>query len=102
MRSHIVTASRRNLRYPPYAFTEHGVLMLANVLNSDRAIEASVQVVRVFIRLRQMLIGHAELSRRLDELERKYDTRFKGVFRALRQLMVPPPEPPKRQIGFHP
>lgn len=102
MRSQIVTASRRNLRYPPYAFTEHGVLMLANILNSERAIEASVQVVRVFIRLRQMLTGHAELSHRLDELERKYNTYFKQVFTTIRQLMEPPPELPKRRIGFHP
>ena len=84
----------------PYAFTEHGALMLANVLNSERAAQTSVQVVRAFVRLRQMLASNAELSRKLAALENKYDAQFKVVFDAIRQLMSPPAKP-KREIGFH-
>ena len=87
-------------RYLPYAFTEHGALMLANVLNSERAAQTSVQVVRVFVRLRQMLASNAELARKLAALEQKYDAQFKVVFDAIRQLMSPPAKP-KREIGFH-
>ena len=74
----------------PYAFTEHGALMLANVLNSERAAQTSVQVVRAFVRLRQMLASNAELARKLAALENKYDAQFKVVFDAIRQLMSPP------------
>jgi hypothetical protein len=84
----------------PYAFTEHGALMLANVLNSERAAQTSVQVVRAFVRLRQMLASNAELARKLAALENKYDAQFKVVFDAIRQLMSPPAKP-KREIGFH-
>ena len=91
------------LRYSPhlpYAFTKHGALMLANVLNSERAAQTSVQVVRAFVRLRQMLASNAELARKLAALENKYDAQFKVVFDAIRQLMSPPAKP-KREIGFH-
>jgi hypothetical protein len=87
--------------YLPYAFTEHGALMLANVLNSERAAQTSVQVVRAFVRLRQMLASHAELARKLEKLEHKYNAHFNVVFNAIRLLMMPP-DPPRRQIGFHP
>jgi len=87
-------------RYLPYAFTEHGALMLANVLNSERAAQTSVQVVRAFVRLRQMLASNAELARKLAAMEKKYDAQFKVVFEAIRQLMSPPAKP-KREIGFH-
>ncbi len=93
-------AGRGGRRYLPYAFTEHGALMLANVLNSERAAQTSVQVVRAFVRLRQMLASNAELARKLAALENKYDTQFKVVFHAIRQLMSPPARP-KREIGFH-
>jgi len=86
--------------YLPYAFTEHGALMLANVLNSERAAQTSVQVVRAFVKLRQMLASNAELARKLAAMEKKYDAQFKVVFDAIRQLMSPP-EKPKREIGFH-
>jgi phage regulator Rha-like protein len=101
-RSQIVIGSQkhRDPRFPPYAFTEHGALMLANVLNSERAAQTSVQVVRAFVRLRQMLASNAELSRKLAALENKYDAQFKVVFDAIRQLMSPPAKP-KREIGFH-
>ena len=101
-RSQFVTGSQkhRDPRFPPFAFTEHGALMLANVLNSERAALASVQVVRAFVRLRQMLATNAGLSRKLAALEIKYDAQFRIVFDAIRQLMTPP-EPKRREIGFH-
>lgn len=88
-------------RKPPFAFTEHGALMAANVLKTPTAVTTSVQVVRAFVRLREMLVTNKELARRLDVLERKYDAQFKVVFDAIRQLMAPPPAPSKRRIGFH-
>jgi phage regulator Rha-like protein len=102
LRSQFVTSNigRGGRRYLPYAFTEHGALMLANVLNSERAAQTSVQVVRAFVRLRQMLSSNVELARKLAALENKYDAQFKVVFDAIRQLMSPP-EPKRREIGFH-
>ncbi len=84
----------------PHVFTEHGTLMLANVLKSQRAVQTSIQIMRAFVRLRQMISTNKDLSRRLDDLEKKYDHQFKVVFDAIRQLMTPPPLPPKRRIGF--
>ncbi len=86
-------------RRTPRAFTEHGAVMLASVLNSPVAVAASIQVVRAFIQLRGLLASHQELVRRLDELEGKYDSQFRVVFQAIRELMQPPAPPPKR-IGF--
>jgi len=86
-------------RYPPYAFTEQGVAMLSSVLNSERAVEVNVAIMRAFVRLREMLASNADLQRRLDELEAKYDAQFRAVFDAIRQLMKPPDDP-KRKIGF--
>lgn len=101
LRSQFATsrAVRRARRYRPYAFTEHGAVMLASVLNSPRAIEASIFVVRAFVRMRQILSTHADLARKIDAMEKKYDSQFKIVFDAIRQLMAPPPAS-KRQIGF--
>lgn len=90
---------RGGRRYLPYVFTEHGALMLANVLNSDIAVEASIQVVRSFIQLREFVISHTELSKKLSELEKKYDSQFKDVFKAIEQLMVIP-ETPHKKIGI--
>ena len=84
----------------PFAFTEHGALMLANVLNSERAAQTSVQVVRAFVRLRQLLASNSELARKLNTLEKKYDAQFKVVFDAIRQLMSPV-ETKRKEIGFH-
>src|SRR5258705_11450286 len=99
--SQIATSSSQHggRRKPPLVFTEHGAIMAANVLNSKTAVQASVQVVRAFIRLRQMLTSNAELARKLSDLERKYDSQFRVVFDAIRQLMTPP-EPQRKQIGF--
>jgi len=100
LRSQIVTSSDwGGRRYAPYAFTEQGVAMLSSVLHSQRAIQVNIEIMRAFIRLRQMLASHAELARKLDELEKKYDAQFKEVFEAIRQLMTPP-EPKRRPIGF--
>ena len=83
----------------PYAFTEHGAVMLASVLSSERAVEASVQIVRAFIRMREAIGAHRDLARKVDALERKYEGQFKVVFQALRQIMAPPAVK-RRSIGF--
>ena len=87
-------------RTRPYAFTEHGAIMLATILNSPIAVHASVQVVRAFVRLREILATHKDLARKLQELEKRYDHQFKAVYNTIRQLMTPPPLPPKKKIGF--
>ena len=74
--------------------------MLSSVLHSDGAIAVNVEIMRAFVRLRQLLASHSDLARRLDELEKKYDAQFRAVFDAIRQLMVPPTAPPRRPIGF--
>ncbi len=95
----VISKGRGGRRYLPHVFTEHGAIMAANVLNTKGAVQASVQVVRAFIRLRQMLVSNAELAGKLSEMERKYDAQFKVVFDAIRQLMEPP-ERKRKQIGF--
>ena len=86
-------------RYLPFAFTEQGVAMLSSVLNSDRAIEVNIQIMRAFVKLREMIASHKNLARKLDTLEKKYDDNFKVVFEAIRSLMTTP-EKPKKKIGF--
>ena len=100
LRSHFGTSSHwGGRRYPPYAFTEQGVAMLSSVLRSKRAIQVNIEIMRAFVRLRRILASHADLARKLDLLEKKYDTQFKVVFDAIRELMKPP-EAKKRPIGF--
>ncbi|MCG2725466.1 MAG: ORF6N domain-containing protein [Elusimicrobia bacterium] len=100
LRSQSATSkSRGGRRYLPFAFTEHGVVMSANVLNSATAIKISIDIVRTFVRLRQMITAHKNLAKRLNQLENKYDAQFKIVFDAIRELMAPPAKPKKR-IGF--
>lgn len=100
-RSQIVILKRgKNIKYLPYAFTEQGVPMLASILRSDRAIQVNIEIMRAFVRLRQILATHASLARKLGALEKKYDGQFKVVFDALRQLMKPPDPNHKRRIGF--
>lgn len=100
-RSQIAAGSQkhRDPRFRPWAFTEHGAIMAATVLNSKQAVVMSVYVVRTFIRLRQMLATHKDLARKLADMEKKYDAQFKVVFDAIRQLMTQP-ETKKRKIGF--
>lgn len=85
----------------PMAFTEQGVAMLSSVLRSKRAVQVNIGIMRAFVRLREMLLANVDLARKLNALEKKYDTQFKIVFDAIRELMTPP-EPARRQIGFHP
>ena len=97
----IGTSKRGGIRRAfPYAFTEQGVAMLSSVLNSDRAVQVNIAIMRTFVRLRAMLLSNADLARKLAELEKKYDAQFRIVFDAIRELMSPPEPPPKRQIGF--
>lgn len=102
LRCHFGTSSAwGGRRYPPYAFTEHGVAMLSSVLRSQRAIQVNIEIMRAFSRLRHLLASHAELGAKIARLERKYDSQFKVVFDALRALMEPPdPQQPKSRIGF--
>jgi hypothetical protein len=95
------SSSHGGRRKPPLVFTEHGALMAANILKSERAVATSVQVVRAFVKLRRIVTSSAELAHKLNELERKYDQQFKIVFDAIRQLMTPVPAKAK-PIGFRP
>ncbi|MBI5020846.1 MAG: ORF6N domain-containing protein [Ignavibacteriales bacterium] len=104
LRSQIATSKSGSggRRYLPLAFTEQGVAMLSTVLNSERAIQVNIAIMRAFVKLRQILATHKDLAHKLEELERKFEThdiQIKSVFEAIRQLMTPP-EKPKRQIGF--
>ena len=95
--------AKMGLRRPPYAFTEQGVAMLSSVLNSDRAVEVNIAIMRAFVRLREIMSTHKDLARKLAELERKlgeHDEKFAVVFEAIRQLMAPPAAPKKPRIGF--
>ena len=100
-RSQFATLNRgQNFKYAPYAFTEHGAVMLAGVLNSPVAVDASIHVVRAFVRLRALANAHADLAQKLDALEGKFDHQFRVVLEAIRQLMEPPPRPAGPRIGF--
>ena len=102
LKSHLVISSWGGVRRAaPYAFTEQGVAMLSSVLRSHRAIRVNIEIMRAFVRLRQMIATYSDLARKLKALERKYDARFKVVFDAIRELMAPP-EPRKQSIGFTP
>jgi phage regulator Rha-like protein len=105
MWSQIATSNggRGGRRYSPYAFTEHGAIMAANVLNSKRAVRVSVYVVRAFVKLREMLSTHRKLAMKLAELEGqidRHDHEVAALLDAIRQLMEPPPEKPRKPIGF--
>ncbi len=102
LRSQTVTSNsdpRGGTQYAPMAFTEQGVAMLSGILNSDRAIEVNIAIMRTFVKLRRMLETHATLARKLAEIEKKYDDQFRVVFEVLDELMTPP-EPKRKQIGF--
>jgi hypothetical protein len=106
VRSQIATLPfPQHLRHPPYVFTEHGAMMLANVLKSPLAVRASIQVVRAFVRLRRMLAWSNQIAKKIEALERRvgeHDADLREVLRTLRSLIEPRPLPPKRQIGFLP
>jgi len=102
LRSQIVTSKsdpRGGTQYVPMAFTEQGVAMLSGVLNGPRAVQVNIAIMRAFVQLRALLATHADLARKQEDLEQKYDAQFRMVFEAIRQLMTPP-APPRKQIGF--
>jgi hypothetical protein len=100
LRSQFGTLKRgEHSKYLPYAFTEQGIAMFSSVLRSTRAVQVNIEIMRTFVRLRQILASNAQLARKLEALEKKYDAQFKVVFDAIRELMKPP-EPSKRTIGF--
>jgi hypothetical protein len=102
LRSQNATAKRGGRRYPPFAFTEHGAIMAATILNSKRAIEMSVFVVRAFVRLRETMAANRQIAGKLQELEsrlEKHDTAIQDIIDAIKELMAPE-EPPRRKIGF--
>lgn len=93
-----------NIKYLPHVFTQEGVAMLSGVLRSPRAEQVNIAIMRAFVRLREALALHKELALKLADLERKienHDGSIHALFEAIRQLMTPPPEPPRREIGFH-
>jgi len=101
LRCQIGTSSYGGRRYMPYAFTQEGVAMLSSALNSKRAILVNIHIMRAFVALKRVAITYAGLKHKIDEMEKKYDGQFSGVFEAIRRLLEPPVEPPKRRIGFH-
>ena len=96
----ISSSAHGGRRKRPWAFTEQGVAMLSSVLHSARAVQVNIEIMRAFVRLRQLLSTHADLARKLEELEQKYDGQFRVVFDAIRQLMAPPADPAPKRIGF--
>jgi hypothetical protein len=94
-----ISKGRGGHRKLPYVFTEQGVAMLSSVLNSDRAIDVNIEIMRAFVKLRELIASNKELAGKLAELEKKYDAQFKVVFDAIRQIIYSP-EKPKREIGF--
>jgi hypothetical protein len=99
LKFHFGTSSWGGTRKPPRAFTEQGIAMLSSVLNSKRAIQVNIEIMRAFVKLREMISSHKDLVKKLAELEKKYDGQFQIVFEAIRQL-IEQPEKPKRKIGF--
>ena len=95
----ISNSDKMGLRYAPMVFTEQGVAMLSSVLNSERAIQVNIQIMRTFSKLRHMLSDHTDLKRKIDAMEKKYDEHFRIVFEALREMLMEE-EKPKRNIGF--
>ena len=100
LRSQSVSSRWGGRRYLPYAFTEPGVAMLSSVLRSELAVKVNIEIIRAFVRLRQLLASNKLLAQKIDELEQKYDDQFKMVFEAIKQLMAPSTNEKKRPIGF--
>ena len=99
LKFHFGTSSWGGQRYLPYVFTENGVAMLSSVLNSKRAVQVNIQIMRTFTKLREMLLTHKDLRQKIEEIEKKYDYQFKVVFEAIKQLLEPP-QKSKKKIGF--
>jgi hypothetical protein len=104
IRSQFATASKRNVRYLPYVFSEHGALMAATVLNSSRAVAMSLYIIRAFVKMREETAANAAILKRLAEIDKTlliHDTALREIVQKLRPLLEPPPAPPKPEIGFH-
>lgn len=101
LKSQFAASSWGGVRKMPYVFTEQGIAMLSSVLNSERAIQVNIQIMRTFTKLRDMIATHKDLKQKLKEMEQKYDKQFQVVFQALEQLLEEPEPKPKKQIGFH-
>jgi dimeric dUTPase (all-alpha-NTP-PPase superfamily) len=102
LRSHFATLNKsrgKHRKYLPYVFTEQGIAMLSSVLNSERAVEVNIQIMRTFVKLRELMSTHKDLALKLKELEKKYDSQFQLVFEAIRQILEVEDKPRKR-IGF--
>jgi len=99
LKFHFGTSSWGGTRKLPHAFTENGVAMLSSVLNSDRAIKVNIQIMRTFTKLREMLMTHKDLKKKIEAMEKKYDYQFKIVFDAIKELLEPPVKT-KKKIGF--
>ena len=102
LRSHFATLNKsrgKHRKYLPYVFTEQGIAMLSGVLNSERAVDVNIQIMRTFVKLREMMSSHKDLARKLSALEKKYDGQFQIVFEAIKQL-IEVEEKPKKKIGF--
>jgi phage regulator Rha-like protein len=104
LRSQFVTSNTRGgRRYRPYAFTEHGLLMAANVLNSSRAVAVSVALIKAFVRLREVLAENQVVAKRLAEVEKTlvtHDAALRDIYQRIKPLLLPPPDPPRKKIGF--
>ena len=96
----VILEPGQHLKYRTFAFTEQGVAMLSSALRSRRAVQVNIEIMRVFVRLRAFLKNHDDLARKLRNLEKRYDAKFRIVFDAIRELMEPDPAPPRERIGF--
>jgi len=102
LRCQIGASSYGGRRYLPYAFTEQGVAMLSGVLNSERAVAVNIQIMRAFVNLRRVAVTYAGLKNKIENMEKKYDKQFGVVFKAIKQLMEPPPAKERVITGFKP
>jgi ORF6N domain len=96
----ISNTGRGGRRKAPWGFTEHGILMLSSVLRSEQTVQVNIAIMRAFVRMREAMISHKEMARRIDDVERRYDMQFKSVFDAIHRFMEPPAPPQKRPIGY--
>lgn len=100
LRSQNVTSSWGGRRYAPFAFTEQGVAMLSSVLKSEQAVKVNIAIMRAFVALRKMALNYADILKKVEDMEKKYDKQFKAVFEAIKELMIPPEKNLKSKIGF--